>query len=145
MTPDTQAKVSSFISQVEPQATRAAVQLGVPVDAVIGQWGLETGWGQSVIPGTNNYGNIKSFNGSGVTATDNQNGSVDKYRAYENADHFTDDFLNVVSNPRYAGLAGAKDPASYFTALKRGGYAEDPNYVSKGISAANMVAMARNR
>lgn len=145
MNADTKDQVSAFIDQVEPQATRAAVQLGVPVDAVIGQWGLETGWGKSVIPGTNNYGNIKSFNGSAVAAKDNMTGSMDKYRQYANPDSFTEDFLNVLSHPRYAGLSGAKDASSYFSVLKRGGYAEDPNYVSKGISAANMVAQARRR
>jgi endonuclease YncB( thermonuclease family)/flagellum-specific peptidoglycan hydrolase FlgJ len=140
-----QERVSAFMKQVGPQAERVAQQLGVPVDAVIGQWGLETGWGKSVIPGTNNFGNIKDFskNGNGVAAKDNMNGSVDKYRKYNDADGFANDFSTLLGNRRYAGALNTQDAQAYFSGLKAGGYAEDPNYVQSGTRAANMVSMAR--
>ena len=140
----TKQRIAAFAEQVGPQAQRVAAAHGVPVDAVIGQWGLETGWGKSVIPGTNNYGNIKDFSGGGVGAKDNMTGSVDKYRQYADANGFADDFTKLLGNRRYAGVKGAKDDQSYFTALKAGGYAEDPDYVAKGTRAAAMVAAARN-
>lgn len=40
-------------------------------------------------------------------------------------------------------MKGSGDPKQYFSALKSGGYAEDPNYVNKGVAAAGMVARAR--
>jgi endonuclease YncB( thermonuclease family) len=135
--------VQEFVRQALPQAEKVAARLNVPVDAVLGQWGLETGWGKSVIPGTNNLGNIKDFSNKGPKAKDNMTGSVDSYRAYANTDGFADDFANLLTNKRYAGVAGTKDAVSYFDALKRGGYAEDPNYVTSGSRAADMAARAR--
>ncbi len=134
--------VDDFVGQVLPMAQRVSEKTGAPVDAIIGQWGLETGWGKSVIPGTNNLGNIKDFSGRGVSAKDNMTGSVDKYRAYENGDAFADDFAGLLGKDRYRNVLGAKDAGSYFTALKQGGYAEDPDYIRKGVAAAGVASAA---
>ncbi|MGE8446461.1 MAG: PLxRFG domain-containing protein [Comamonas sp.] len=134
--------VDDFVGQVLPMAQKVSEKTGAPVDAIIGQWGLETGWGKSVIPGTNNLGNIKDFSGRGVSAKDNMTGSVDKYRAYENGDAFADDFVGLLGKDRYRNVLGTKDAGSYFTALKQGGYAEDPDYIRKGVAAAGMASAA---
>lgn len=139
------ATVDDFVKQVAPAAQKVAQRLNVPVDAVIGQWGLETGWGKSVIPGTNNLGNIKSTNGDGVAATDNQTGSRDKYRQYPSVDHFAEDFSSLVGGGRYKNVAGSRDSTGYFSSLKSAGYAEDPAYVAKGVGAAKMAADALQR
>lgn len=139
------ASVDDFVKQVAPAAQKVAQRLNVPVDAVIGQWGLETGWGKSVIPGTNNLGNIKSTSGDGVAATDNQTGSRDKYRQYPSVDHFAEDFSNLVGGGRYNNVAGSRDSTGYFSSLKSAGYAEDPAYVAKGVGAAKMAADALQR
>lgn len=136
------ASVADFVKNAMPAAQRVAKRLNVPVEAVIGQWGLETGWGKSVIPGTNNLGNIKDFRGGGVSAKDNANGKVDKYRQYASVDEFADDFANLLANSNYKAVPGTKDAQSYFAALKAARYAEDPDYVAKGASAAKMVADA---
>lgn len=134
--------VKKFVEEYGPLAQRVADELGVPVEAVLGQWGLETGWGKSVIPGTNNLGNIKDFSGKGPKAKDNMTGSVDSYRAYDSADGFGDDFIKLLKNKRYSGVQGAQTPEEYYDALKKGGYAEDPNYVNKGVAAANAARRA---
>lgn len=141
-TPDTTSNgsVDEFVKSVAPAAQRVAQRLNVPVEAVIGQWGLETGWGKSVIPGTNNLGNIKDFSGNGTAATDNMTGSRDKYRTYQSVDQFADDFSNLVGGGRYKNVAGSRDAQSYFRNLQAGGYAEDPNYVQKGAMASAMAA-----
>lgn len=131
--------VKEFVASVTPAATKVAQQLGVPVEAVIGQWGLETGWGKSVIPGTNNLGNIKDFSGKGTMATDNMTGSRDAYRQYNSVDDFVADKVRLLGTERYKGVPGAKNAEAYFTGLKAGGYAEDPDYVAKGVSASDMV------
>ncbi|WOB06453.1 LPD38 domain-containing protein [Piscinibacter gummiphilus] len=134
--------VGDFVRQYLPAAERVAKQLGVEPQVVLGQWGLETGWGRSIIPGTNNLGNIKDFSGGGVAATDNMNGSRDKYRQYGDANAFADDFTGLIGR-RYRGAMGTgADANRYFAALKAGGYAEDPGYVEKGVSAASLVASA---
>lgn len=134
--------IAEFVRSAGPAAARVAQQLQVPVEAVLGQWGLETGWGKSVIPGTNNLGNIKDFSGRGVAATDNMTGSRDKYRQYGSVDEFADDFSRLLKNKRYSGAIGANDPETYFSILKQGGYAEDPGYVEKGKRAALMAGEA---
>jgi hypothetical protein len=137
--------VDKFVQRALPAATRVAQKLDVPVEAVIGQWGLEVGWGKSVIPGTNNLGNIMDFSGKGVEAVDNKLKRKDKYRQYESVDAFADDFANLLSNQRYKSVPGTKDPLAYFQKLSDSGYAEAKDYASTGVKATNMVAKSLQR
>jgi len=131
--------VKRFAEQYGPLAADVGRKIGVAPDVLLGQWGLETGWGKSVIPRTNNLGNIKDFSGGGARAVDNMTGSNDAYRAYATPDAFGSDFADLISR-RYRGAVGAGADASKFaSALKAGGYAEDPAYVSKLAGATNLV------
>lgn len=134
--------VARFASQVAPAALAASRRLGVAPEILIGQWGLETGWGKSVIPGTNNLGNIKDFSGGGIQATDNMTGSRDAYRAYDSVDSFGDDYASLIERRYGAALGAGADAQRYADALKAGGYAEDPAYVEKMMRAAEMVRQA---
>lgn len=114
-----------------PAAERAGKAIGVNPTALLSQWGLETGWGKSIIPGTNNLGNIKDFTGSGVAATDNMNGSRDKYRKFGSPEEFADHYAGLIQR-KYKGAIGAGDDIKKFTdAMVAGGYAEDPAYAEK--------------
>jgi hypothetical protein len=137
------ATPSEFAKTYGGAAEKAGAALGVDPNVLLGQWGLETGWGKSVIPGTNNLGNIKDLSGSGTSAKDNMTGSVDKYRAYESPEAFADDYVSLVQR-KYPGAVGAKDPQAFAQALKAGGYAEDPRYVDKVAQAARMVGNRPN-
>lgn len=128
--------VQGFIRQYGPVAAAVSQRIGVAPDVLLGQWGLETGWGKSVIPGTNNLGNIK---GPGVAAKDNQTGSVDQYRAYASPLDFGNDFVNLISSNYRNAVGKGSDATAYAGALKAGGYAEDPKYVGKLASAVDMV------
>ncbi|WP_439684869.1 Mannosyl-glycoprotein endo-beta-N-acetylglucosamidase-like domain-containing protein [Cupriavidus oxalaticus] len=119
----------SFAAQYGGIAETTGKQLGVDPKLLLAQWGLETGWGKSVVPGTFNLGNIKDFSGTGVAATDNMTGSRDKYRAYESPDAFAEDFAGLIGR-KYKGAIGAGTDAAKFTAGLKG-YAEDPNYAAK--------------
>ncbi|VVE10684.1 glycoside hydrolase family 73 protein [Pandoraea commovens] len=122
---------ASFAQQYGSVAQAAGQKLGVDPSLLLGQWGLETGWGKSVIPGTNNLGNIKDMTGAGVAARDNMTGSNDRYRTYATPQAFADDYADLISR-KYPGVVGSgSDSARFATALKAGGYAEDPNYVAK--------------
>ena len=59
--PAVPANVAAFAEKVLPIAERVGAKLGVDPAYLIGQWGLETGWGKSVIPGTNNLFNFNIF------------------------------------------------------------------------------------
>jgi hypothetical protein len=134
--------VEDFVQQYAPLAQKVGQRIGVAPEALLGQWGLETGWGRSVIPGTNNLGNIKDFTGAGPQATDNMTGSRDSYRAYDSAEGFGSDFASLIERRYQAATNTGGDVGRYFTELKRGGYAEDPDYVAKGVAAARIAAQA---
>lgn len=133
------ASVEEFAQQYAPVAARVAQTLKVDPSILLGQWGLETGWGKSVIPGTNNLGNIKDLSGGGTAATDNMTGSQDRYRIYASPDAFADDYASLIQRkyPQAVGLG--TDAVKFGRALKFGGYAEDPDYVRKVSDASNMV------
>jgi hypothetical protein len=141
--PQTDFSPAGFASQYGPAIQNAASKLNVPASAIAGQWGLETGWGKNVIPGTNNLGNVKSTanSGQGVAATDNATGSTDAYQQFDNPMDFSNAYVNLIQN-NYPKAVGAQDPTTFATALKQGGYAQDPKYVSKLSSAANMANSA---
>lgn len=128
-----------FSAQYGPLAASVGKQIGVDPSILLGQWGLETGWGKSVIPGTNNLGNIKDFSGQGATATDNMTGSVDKYRTYDNADAFGQDFAGLLSRRYQKAIGAGENAQAYAEALKAGGYAEDPDYVRKLVASTDLV------
>lgn len=141
--PQTDYSPSGFASQYSDAIQNAASKLNVPASAIAGQWGLETAWGKSVIPGTNNLGNIKSTSatGPGVSAKDNATGSTDAYQQFDNPMDFSNAYVNLIQK-QYPKAVGAKDPTTFATALKQGGYAQDGNYVNKVSSAANMATKA---
>lgn len=129
---DTPATPQDFAKKYGPAAEVAAERLGVSPNVLLAQFGLETGWGKHVIPGTNNLGNIK---GPGVPATDSMTGSRDQYRAYASPEDFANDFAELITK-RYGKAIGAgDDPVRFASALKAGGYAEDPAYVMKVAAA----------
>lgn len=121
-----------FIQTYTPQAERVAAQLNVPVQGVLNHWGLETGWGKSIIPGTNNLGNIKDFSGGGVGATDNMTKTRDNYRQYATPDDFATDYAKLIgSNKRYAQALNTTSAYDFARGLQLGGYAQDPNFARK--------------
>lgn len=132
-----------FAKVYGPVAERISAKIGVDPKIILGQLGLETGWGKSIIPGTNNLGNIKDFSGAGTSAVDNMTGSKDKYRSYESPEAFADDFASLLQR-KYPKAIGAKDPLAFATALKEGGYAEDPRYVDKIVQASRMAGTKQN-
>lgn len=138
---------AAFAQFYGPYADKVASQTGIDSNTILGQWGLETGWGKSVIPGTNNLGNIKSTkaSGQGVSAKDNQTGSNDSYQKFGSLDDFADAYTKLLTgNQRYAKALGTgSDATATAQALKDGGYAEDAHYVPKLTNAAAQVAKNR--
>ena len=133
------ADISSFVNQYQGVAQKVGQAIGVDPNVLLGQWGLESGWGKHTVPGTNNLGNIK---GAGVAATDNQTGSTDQYRKYQNADSFGNDFARLIATHYSDATDTGDDAMAYAVALKKGGYAEDPHYVPKLTAAVDTVKQA---
>ncbi|HCP79691.1 MAG TPA: hypothetical protein DIU11_18745, partial [Pusillimonas sp.] len=136
------ADPATFAKQYGGIAQKVGQRLNVDPSILLGQWGLETGWGKSVIPGTNNLGNIKDFSGGGVAAIDNMTGSNDNYRAFETPDAFADHYAGLIERKYPGAIGSGKDPLKFAQALKAGGYAEDPAYIRKMVNVTKAVRKA---
>ena len=49
-----------FIAGLYPAARKVAAETGMSYELILAQAALETGWGEKVLPGTNNIFNIKA-------------------------------------------------------------------------------------
>ena len=97
---------------------------GVPVSITLAQYGLESGYGNSTV-GKNNYFNIKGDGTGG-------------YRDYSSKEESFMDFGKLLSSNRYTEhTSKAQSVQEYIEGVKAGGYAEDPEYVSKVMSIIN--------
>lgn len=137
---------TAFAAWAGPAAERASSATGIDTSTILGQWGLETGWGQHVIPGTNNLGNIKTKSGGsapGVSATDNQLGTSSNYQSFPSLNDFADHYSNLI-NSNYKGAANTgSDAQATAQALAQGGYAQDPQYAQKLVNATQMAQQAK--
>lgn len=135
-----------FAARVWPHAVEASRATGIPAHFLVAQAALETGWGRAeprAADGTpsNNLFGIKagrSWNGAAVEAptTEIVDGvaqrRVERFRAYGSYAEAFGDYANLLlSSPRYAGVVGARDTATFSQGLQRAGYATDPMYAAK--------------
>lgn len=128
-------------------AERVARESGIPANFMLGQAGLETGWGKSEIRGA---GGANSFNLFGIKATGGWKGKVAeittteyvggvahkvkaKFRAYDSYEESFRDYARLITgNPRYAqAVQSTGNAQAYARALQNAGYATDPQYASK--------------
>lgn len=137
---------TQFFTNIYPAVKRLADRTGVSPVFILAQIMQETGWGGSVISGTNNLFNIKadsSWNGSYVTAptieyvNNKPINTMAKFRVYTGYDASLTDWWNfLTSNPRYQAALQPDimaNPIRFAQALQAAGFATDPNY------AANIV------
>ena len=134
---------ADFIKNYWGMATVIGQKLDVPPEAVLAQFAAETGWGKSVISGTNNLGNIKagsSWKGKTIKAYDKIEKSYDPYRVYNTPEEFAEDYVRLMQkNKRYKNVIGSDTPTEFFSELKKAGYATDKDYVKKGVAVTNSV------
>jgi flagellar protein FlgJ len=147
-----------FVQAIRPAATAAARELGVDPEAVIAHAALETGWGRSMPTGADGQ---SSFNLFGIKAGSSWQGTVQAsrtqeftgnrvqqvsadFRAYASPEHSVRDYVDLLkSSPRYAGALGTgSDVEAFARGLARGGYATDPDYVTKLTAVAARLKSA---
>ena len=133
---------SAFIQEYTPIAESIGKELSVDPRIILAKFGVETGWGKSVVPGTYNLGNIKDFSGSGVPAVDNKLKTRDNYMKFEDPEVFAAYYADMMKR-RFPDVIGAGSDVNAFTqALKpgqKGGYAEDKQYGDKLNNAFSLV------
>lgn len=138
--PDMQRK-AEWVAAMMSASESTAAKLKVSPEAIVAQAALESGWGQAKVGNCGLFG-VKadaSWTGARVLCRtrefyDGEWETIDDafrdYPTYQAAieDHFT--FLDQNSRYRAAGVFAGGGDESYFAALKRAGYATDPNYAA---------------
>ena len=144
---------SGFVQRMNAIAARVEQDSGIPSGFMIGQAGLESGWGKHQArmadgsPSHNLFG-IKAGSGwtgkvAEVTTTEYVNGqakqTVAKFRAYDSYEASFRDFARLINqNPRYAhARQQTGSVVAYASGLQRAGYATDPAYASKLTQTIN--------
>jgi peptidoglycan hydrolase FlgJ len=141
-----------FVRAILPAATEAGRALGVDPHNIVAHAALETGWGKSVPVGADGQ---PSFNLFGIKVGSKWQGASTKavthefqdgrmqqvsarFRSYASPEESVGDYVKLLqSSPRYAAAIGTGgDATAYATALQRGGYATDPDYVAKFTAVA---------
>lgn len=147
-----------FINTLFDDAVRIERAYSIPYDVLLSQAALETGWGQSINPGTNAYFGIKagdSWKGDRhlVTTTEYHNTNTgynypqilsispsgggylwkvkDYFRSYPNAYSSLNDYAKLLTTgqPYKNALQYKHDPDKFIEQL--GAYATDPGYITK--------------
>lgn len=131
--------VDTFITKYRDAAQKVADEMGIPVERVLAQAGLETGWNTNA-PGNNLFG-VKadpSWTGKSQqldTKEDFGRGLVgikQPFRVYDNPEDSFRDWAKVLKQDNYkAAMQPGIPDAEYAQALKDGGYATDPDYAKK--------------
>lgn len=145
---------SDFLEKTRAAAERAAAAINkqtgsnVSAEAIQAQWGLETGWGKSVLNGTNNLGNIKAGSGWGGNSKSFRVKEYDSrgrefytnqnFRAYGSLEESGDDYASLIAR-RYLNGKPAANDAEFASRLKKGGYATDPDYERKLLTSAASI------
>lgn len=136
-------KQVEFIQKYWGMAVKIAEALNTKPDLVISQFAAETGWGTSIIKGTNNLGNIKAgknWKGDTVKAYDRIEKSYDPYKVYKTPEDFAEDYIQLVGkSKRYQNVKNSKTANEFYSSLKKAGYATDVKYVDKGIKMHKSV------
>lgn len=147
-----QQKLAEWTAAMMGASEATAAKIGCSPAAIVAQAALESAWGAAAI-GNNVFG-IKA--GSSWTGKrqlvwtreviDQKSVMIqDWFRDYDSlADCIADHFEFLVKNTRYAAAGvfdydDSKSDEEFFAALKRGGYATDPNYVDSLIAMLKSV------
>ena len=147
-----------FISRMLPHATPASQASGVPLQLMLGQAALESGWGKREI---NMADGSNSFNLFGIKANASWNGKVaevltteykdgvayqqvETFRAYSSYAEAFQDYASLIgNNSRYSDvLQQGGDITGMAQAMQKSGYATDPDYAGKLARVMDMIKIA---
>ena len=103
-----------FVKAYRPIAEQVSKEIGVDPRVILGQWGMETGWGSKTI-GEYNLGNIKDPSGKGKRAEDKKEGSNDPYLSFESPEGFGQYYSDYMKRG-FPNAVGAGSDIQKFTA-----------------------------
>ncbi|NKB98043.1 MAG: flagellar assembly peptidoglycan hydrolase FlgJ [Pseudomonadales bacterium] len=144
----------AFIQTIQPIVEKLLKNTSLPIEGVLGQAALETGWGNNVI--AKEDGSL-SHNLFGMKAKTDAEPSVPissmefelgkwvnklaNFRSYPDWEGSVQDYIQTLSsNPRYQDVMAAGDDLKKFAStLMQTGYATDPKYADKLVSIAERI------
>jgi hypothetical protein len=126
----TAADITSFETALLPYAQDAGTQLGVDPTTILGQWGLESGFGTSAAAQGNNF--------AGLTNAGEGTG----YRTYSSLADFEAAFVSNVKRLHPAALNTGSDVNAYAAGLGTGGSGSYFGTQSPGSYAAGVQSAA---
>ncbi len=124
----------SFSKAVAPYAMRVAAETTIPPSVLIAQTMLESRNGASTLSSLyNNHFGYKCSEtcrkpGHCVNMADDK--PTDRFRCFANTEHAFNEYAKLLKLPRYKKARKAGNPYDAIAALKKAGYATDPNYVN---------------
>jgi len=146
------SRIRDFANAIRSPASIAAIELGTTTNTIIAFAGLETGWGRHVPAAdghsSHNLFGIKSnSNGPSVSSLttefiDGEPHSIaQQFRSYQSVGESIADFSRFLrTNPRYElALNHAGNPERFIQLVHDAGYATDPDYANKVISALEQL------
>ena len=146
----------AFVDELKPIIEKAVENLAIPLNGVLGQAALETGWGNNVI--TASDGRV-SHNLFGVKAKSSDETSVSissmefelgrwvnkmaNFRSYPDWEASINDYIDTLrSDPRYSDVLSAGNSIEKFAqSMGSSGYATDPNYAQKLADISERIGM----
>ena len=135
-----------FVKDMTEAYTKALIARGISTDyakMLVAQDALESNWGKSSLAKDFNFGGIKAVRGTPFVEKetkeyDSKKGmyrTKSKFRKFNSLDDYVNYKIDLLSERRYRAFTG--DPSQFYSRVKTGGYATDPNYVEKLINVYN--------
>lgn len=122
-----------FVTKLQKYAQTASNQTDIPVEVILSQWGLETGWGSSkAFKNGLNLAGIKSNSKGSQFA----NGA---YAGYNTLEASVNDWIRNMQRDIYAGVRNATGVEGSIQALHKSPWAEDKTYDKKLLGALDEV------
>ena len=129
-----------FVKDMTAAYTKALAARGISTDyakMLVAQDALESNWGKSSLAKDFNFGGIKAVKGSPFVEKETKEYSPkrgeyktkSKFRKFRSLDDYVNYKIDLLSGKRYQAFTG--DPSQFYSRIKAGGYATDPNYVEK--------------
>lgn len=135
-----------FVEDITAAYTKALAARGISIDyakMLVAQDALESNWGKSSLAKDFNFGGIKAAKGTPFVEKeteeyDSKKGmriTKAKFRKFDSLDDYVNYKINLLNGKKYQAFIG--DPSQFYSRIKAGGYATDPNYVAKLTNVYN--------